>query len=110
MRKSLLLLVFCILASVGATAYAQVGRLLPQNGERGKTGASHPLPAVKIGSKLMRLAPGGLIYDQHNRSVVHSQLPQNADVLYLRDQAGNIQRIYVLTELERALFDRAGKR
>ena len=100
----------CALTALAPGAYAQVGRLLPENGERGKTGEKQPLPVVKIGSRVMRLAPGGVIYDQQNRFLVHSQLPAQIDVLYIRDPAGDIQRLYVLTDLERASLDRAGKR
>src|SRR4051812_30195825 len=110
MRKSLLLLILCAMTALCTAGYAQVGRLLPDKGERGRTGASQPLPAVAIGNQLFRLAPGGVIYDQQNRFLVHSDLPANADVLYERDPAGNIQRIYVLTDLEKSLLDRAGRR
>ena len=109
MRKSLLLLVLCILLGSAAT-YAQVGRLLPANAERGKTGESQPLPLVKIGSSVLRLSPGGLIYDQNNRSIVHAHLPTGAEVLFTRDQAGYIQRLYILTDLERARLDQAPRR
>lgn len=96
--------------SVNAQVYAQVMRLLPAAGERGKTGASQPLPNVKIGNKVLRLAPGGVIYDQHNRSIVHAHLPVAAEVLYTKDQGGNIQRIYILTEQEQARLAQAAKR
>jgi hypothetical protein len=100
MRKSLLLLV---LLFAGAAAQAQFTRFLPPAGERGKTGDTVALPAVIIDKKAMRLAPGAVIRDQSNRTLVHSQLPVGADVFYTRDlQTGEIARIYILTDLEKA--------
>jgi hypothetical protein len=94
----LLLALSAILASAGAVA--QVSRLLPGDSVLGKTGAPQALPVVNIDNKLSRLAPGGVIYDQQNRFLVHGQLPTNAIVLYSRNQAGDIQRMYILTDAE----------
>ena len=58
----------------------------------------------------MRLAPGGVIYDQANRSILHGSLPASAPVLYTKDPNGDIQRIYVLTEDERIRLDQARRR
>jgi hypothetical protein len=110
MRKSLLLLVFCILAAASAAVSAQVGRLLPDNGERATTGERQPFPNVKLGRSILRLAPGGVIYDQQNRSIVHASLPVNAEVLVVRNQAGDVQRLYILTEAEQARLRNAGHR
>jgi hypothetical protein len=109
MRKSLLLLVFYLFSASGAVD-AQVGRLLPANGERGRTGESQPLPNVKIGRAVLRLAPGGVIYDQQNRSIVHANLPPNVDVLYTRNQGGEIQRMYILNDVDKASLEQAGRR
>ena len=109
MRKYLLLLAFYGLFAC-TTAYAQHVRILPAQGERGTLGESQPLPLVKIGSKVFRLAPGGVIFDQSNRFIVHSHIPTGAAVLYTKDFNGDIQRIYILTEQEQAQLDRAGKR
>ena len=109
MRKSLLLLLFSALLSSSA-ASAQVGRLLPDNGERATTGESQPLPLVKLGKSILRLAPGGLIFDQHNRTIVHASLPVKAEVLVVRNQAGDIQRMYILTAAEEARLRQAGRR
>jgi hypothetical protein len=109
MRKYLLLLALYSLFA-GASAHSQHVRILPAQGERGTLGESQPLPLVKIGSKVLRLAPGGVIYDQSNRFIVHSRLPPDAAVLYTKDLNGDIQRIYILTEQEQARLDRAGKR
>ncbi|HUP95339.1 MAG TPA: hypothetical protein VM164_10535 [Burkholderiales bacterium] len=109
MRKYLLLLALYSLIEC-AGAHAQHVRILPAQGERGTLGESQPLPLVKIGSKVLRLAPGGVIYDQSNRFILHSNLPPAAAVLYTKDLNGDIQRIYILSEQEQARLDRAGKR
>ena len=101
MRKSLLLLV---LLAICQAASAQFVRFLPPAGERGRTGESLPMPDVKIGRQVLRLAPGAVIIDQNNRTVVQGALPVGADVFFTRDQAGNVQRIYVLTDAEKARF------
>ena len=112
MRKLLLLLILYSGVCGWQTAEAQYmnQRVLPAQGERGTTGAPQPLPNVQIGSKVLRLAPGGVIYDRQNRSIVHGQLPPSADILYTQNQTGDIQRIYVLTEQEKARLDQMRKR
>ena len=110
MRKLLLLLAFFITPPYFGAAFAQVVRALPPQGERGTLGESQPLPFVKVGSRVLRLAPGGLIFDRDNRMIVHAHLPATADILYTKDQAGDIQRIYILTEQEKVRLDQARKR
>ena len=112
MRKLLLLLVLwlSVLGAQQAAAQYMSQRVLPSQGERGTTGERQPLPYVQIGSKVLRLAPGGVIYDQQNRTIVQGQLPPSADILYTKNQSGDIQRIYILTEQEKAILDRMRKR
>ena len=112
MRKSLLLLIFCACLGGGAGVEAQLiqQRFLPAGGERGRLGDPQALPLVKIGSRLMRLAPGAVIYDQANRSILHGSLPASAHILYTKNPNGDIQRIYVLTEDERTRLDQARRR
>jgi hypothetical protein len=105
----LFLLIVCIACSV-AVVQAQTLRMLPAQGERGKLGESQPLPFVKIGNRVLRLAPGGVIYDEQNRSVVHAHLPPSAEVFYTKNPTGDIQRIYILTEQEKARLDQSRKR
>jgi hypothetical protein len=102
MRSKSLLLLALSLACSAATA--QFTRLLPQAGELGTTGERLPLPAVKIDKKVLRLAPGAIVVDQNNRTLLHTQLPAGAEVYYTRDPAGDIRRLYVLTDLEKARF------
>jgi hypothetical protein len=109
MRKCLLLLVLCF-AIQAAAVHAQQMRFLPPAGERGRTGEPLPLPLVKIGSRVLQLAAGGLIFDQNNRTIVHAHLPVNVDVLYTRDASGQVPRIYILSDEEKARLAAAGKR
>ena len=82
-------------------------RQLPDNGKRGVTGSQLQLPQVKIGRNTFDLAPGGLIFDTHNRTIVHGQLPARADVWYQLDNGGRIRRIYILRPDEQARLDQA---
>lgn len=109
-RKILLLLILSGM-HVAATGYAQVQRLLPQNAKRGElVGQQYVFPLVQINNKVMKLAPGGLIFDQNNRTILHGYLPPYADVLYTIDTNGQVARIYILTPREQATLDRAGTR
>jgi hypothetical protein len=109
MRKSLLLLTFCIAAAIVADAGAQIvlQRFLPADGERGKLGSAQQLPNVIIGSRVLRMAPGAVIYDQSNRTIVHGHIPSGAEILFAREQSGYINRIYILTEREIASLKQA---
>ena len=112
MRKYLLLLVLCVGLGGAFNVEAQLTqqRMLPANGERGQLGDPQPLPLVKIGRSVLRVAPGGVIYDQSNRSITHGNLPASAYVLYTKDQNGDIQRLYVLTNDERIRLDETRRR
>ena len=88
------------------TGYAQ-WRTLPAAAKRATVGdRPHVLPYVELGGKVFRLAPGGVIYDQHNRTIVHGALPAGADVVFTTDLRGEIGRIYILTPQEQAQLDR----
>jgi hypothetical protein len=110
MRKSLLLLIFSFGFLWAAGTQAQVVRALPEKAERGTLGENQPFPQVTIGGEMLRLAPGATIYDQQNRSVVQGQLPANADILFTKDQNGDVLRIYILTEQEKVRLDQAPRR
>ncbi|HSE00260.1 MAG TPA: hypothetical protein VLB72_05950 [Burkholderiales bacterium] len=78
-------------------SHAQMPRQLPANGKLGElVGGQHPLPLLQINKQVVRLAPGGRIYDQHNRTIPHSHLPQHAAVLFVQDMNGDISRVYIL--------------
>jgi len=86
-------------------ARAQFQRNLPANGAIGLlTGDPNlPLPMVRIDSRLFRMAPGGIIVDQNNRTLLHAQIPARAAAYVVFDRNGDILRMFLLTpdELQR---------
>jgi hypothetical protein len=112
MRKILLLLVLSVfIPATAALFWPAIGhaqsRQLPANGKRGVTGNPLPLPEVAMGRTKLNLAPGGVIYDTNNRTIVHASLPPGADVWYQLNSGGQIQRIYILRPDEQARLDQA---
>jgi hypothetical protein len=86
-----------------AASHAQMPRQLPANGKLGElVGGQHPLPLLQINNQVVRLAPGGRIYDQNNRTIPHSHLPAHAAVLFVQDTNGHISRVYILRPEELA--------
>jgi hypothetical protein len=104
MRKLLIMLTVTLWIAA-SIAHAQM-RPLPADGKRATVGQPQALPYVELGGKLLRLAPGGTIYDQNNRSIVHGALPAGADVVYANDMNGDVARIYILTPQEQAQLNR----
>lgn len=101
---------FAILSLLLAGGAIAQQRLLPSQGKRGELGAPLPLPMLQVGRQMLRLAPGGVIYDASNRTILHSALPPQAAVLYTTDGNGEVQRLYVLTPAEQATLDAKGAR
>ena len=87
---------------------AQIARHLPPRGEVGTLTAdpSLPLPFVRIDNRVFRLAPGAVIVDTGNLSIVHGQIPARATVLVEFASGGDIQRIFMLTPEELARLRR----
>ena len=115
MRNILLLLSLAVISTmVGvstlllwpqpADAQQQI-RQLPPNGKRATTGDLLPLPQVVIGRETLTLAPGGLIFDTSNRTILHQSLPPGSDVWYQLNNIGQVQRIYILRPEEQARLD-----
>ena len=102
-HKLLAIAAAAILLAV-SVAHAQL-RTLPANAKRATVGQQqYPLPYINLGGVAVKLAPGGVIYDQNNRSIVHGALPPGADVAFVIDMNGDIGRIYILTPQEQAQF------
>ena len=104
-RKWLPVALATLLLAAGLT-HAQF-RSLPANAKRATVGQDqYPLPYINIGGARVKLAPGGVIYDQNNRTIVHNALPPGAEVAVVTDMNGDIGRIYILTPQEQAQFGR----
>lgn len=97
--------------ALAAPGYAQVQRLLPANGQLGVlAGQQQAYPLIQINRKVLRLAPGGLIFDENNRTILHNYLPPDATVLYVQDAHGEVSRIIILTPQELARLEQARQR
>jgi hypothetical protein len=110
LRKLLIFLTFCCsLGVLEASAQFVQQRFLPADGVRGTLGEAQDFPGVLIDNHLLRFTPGARIYDRSNRTIVHGQIPAGAEVLYLTDKAGDIQRMYILTDEELLRLQQARK-
>ena len=97
--------------AIATASHAQVQRLLPANGKLGElVGQRHQFPLVQLNNKVVRLAPGALIYDRDNRTILHNQLPPYSKVLFVADRGDQIVRIYLLRPDELARLERTLKR
>ena len=102
-RKALAVLIAALLMPA-AIAHAQF-RTLPAEAKRATVGQQrYALPYIDLGGAKVKLAPGGVIYDQNNRTIVHNALSPGANVVFTIDINGDIARIYVLTPREQAQF------
>ena len=99
-----------LLLGLAAPGMAQMQRVLPANGKLGDLVGQQQFPLVELDRKLLRLAPGGVIIDQNNRSILHAHLPAQAPVLYVLDNQGNVTRIILLKPEELARLQQAGSR
>jgi hypothetical protein len=90
------LLALALAFTFATSGYAQLVRKLPPNGKLGELVGQQPLPILHIDKEQLRLAPGGLIFDQENRTMLHGRLPERATILYVRNATGEVSRIYLL--------------
>ncbi|MGH8619224.1 MAG: hypothetical protein ACREUW_16145 [Burkholderiales bacterium] len=80
-------------------------RLLPPTGRRGTLQGGMQMPFAKLNDHVVQLTPGAVIYDQHNRMIVHGQIPTNKmDVIYTVSM-GQVSKIYILKPDERARLE-----
>ena len=94
-----------ILASAAATfpteSWAQFQRIFPQDVKRGKIKFSEIPLEVKLDGTDERLAPGARVRGPQNTFVLNNQLVgQTYVVNYLRDPAGMVRDIWLLTPEE----------
>jgi len=96
---------------IASASYAQLSRLLPADGKLGElAGQQQPFPLLQINNQVVRLAPGAVIYDRQNRTILHNQLPEYAPVLFVQDRKGEIARMYLLRPDELERLERTVKR
>jgi hypothetical protein len=101
------LLVGAALALSVGTAWAQF-RTLPANGKRAVlTGYQNPF--VILGGEQRRLAPGVVIFDTNNRTILPGYLPAQADVVYTTDNTGSVMRIFLLSPQEQQKLDQVAR-
>ncbi len=100
--------VLALTVGFASAGYAQMTRQLPSNGKLGALAGKQPYPLLQIDSNTLRLAPGGHIIDEHNRTILHSYLPEQANVLFVQDPNGDLSRVYLLRpeELEQLKLSR----
>lgn len=91
---------FALLFSV-ATAYA--GRELPSAAHAAELQAAEP-HYVKIGGKVLRLAPDARIFDVPNRIVFYTMLLAQAKVFYQLGLMGQAFNLWLATPEEAATF------
>ena len=102
--RKLLAVPLAALLLLATLAHAQI-RTLPPEAKRATVGQQqYPLPFVDLSGAKVKLAPGGIIFDQNNRTIVHDALPPGANVVFTTDMNGDIRRIYILTPQEQAQF------
>ncbi|HJS38275.1 MAG TPA: hypothetical protein VJ789_09120 [Burkholderiales bacterium] len=97
MMRSLAILALLCLA---APALAQL-RTVPPDTKRGVMRHLQDM-TVQIDQSTMRLAPGALIRDIHNRLVLPMAIPPGSVVKYRVDAQGQIARVWILTAEEAA--------
>jgi hypothetical protein len=91
------LIALMLALGVATSAHAQLVRQLPANGKLGEIiGQQNPFPLIQIDNKVVRLAPGALIFDESNRTILHNLIPERAHVLFVQDTTGDISRVYLL--------------
>jgi hypothetical protein len=83
--------------SFATSVHAQIPRLFPPEAKLAEmVGQKQPYPLLELDEKVLRMAPGGRVMDEHNRVVLHSYLPKHAHVLYVLDASGQVSRVFIL--------------
>lgn len=102
-KISYLGLILCLISSlmIGSPSYAVVAdRPLPKDGLLGKFKPS-AIPTLVIDNKVVKLSAGAQIRDQKNRIVQIAGIRgPDTNVLYEKNQQGQIERMWMLTDEE----------
>src|SRR5688572_11020427 len=90
-------MVLALALAFATCAHAQLPRQFPPDAKLAElVGQKQPFPLLELDDKVLRLAPGGRVMDEHNRVILHSYLPKHAHVLYVLDMNGDVSRVYIL--------------
>jgi hypothetical protein len=100
-----LTLLIALALSMPDAVWAQF-RNLPVKAKRA-TLNGYQNPFVFLGNEQLRLAPGAVIYDTNNRTIVPLALPPQADVVFTTDPTGAVSRIYLLSPQEIRTLDQS---
>jgi len=93
----------CLLA-LSSLTLAQL-RTLPDDAKRARMDHVQGM-VVDVNGTRMQLSSGAQIRSQENRILVPGALPPSSLVKYLVDAAGNIHRVWILTDEEAARPDK----
>ncbi len=100
--------ILALAVAFAATSHAQLPRQFPANAKLGEMiGQQHLFPLIQINNKVLRLAPGGRIIDENNRTLLHSYLPKQAHVMFVEDMNGDLSLVYILRPDELEQIQRA---
>lgn len=90
-------------ATFSLHSQAQMQRIFPPGIQRAEIAFGNAPPLVQLNGKTERLAPGVRVRDQHNMIALTGTLRGKSFVAnYLRDPAGAIREVWLLTEREAA--------
>jgi hypothetical protein len=90
-------MVVALALALATSVHAQIPRQFPPDAKLAELiGQKQPYPLLELDEKVLRLAPGGRVFDEHNRVILHSYLPKHAHVLYVLDMNGDVSRVYML--------------
>ena len=90
-------IVLALALAFATSVHAQLARQFPPDAKLAElVGQKQPFPLLELDDKVLRLAPGGRVIDEHNRVILHSYLPKQAHVLYVLDMNGDVSRVYLL--------------
>jgi hypothetical protein len=92
-----------LVAAASAAAAQSLDRTIPQDAVHGKIRHLQAM-VVEIDGEEQQLSPGAQIRDAGNNLIVPMSLPdaasERADAKYLRDGAGSVHRVWLLSERE----------
>lgn len=97
-RRSLVALAWVVACLAGPGA-AWADRKIPDEAHRA-TVASAGTGYIVVDGAVLRLSPAAVIYDDHNRTVTASRVPDGVIAKVVIDAHGDVRRVWILTAEE----------